>query len=139
MTMTAWVRISVAMALAPVLASAQPAFQPPPPAFQTPSGNVHCRWDAGALRCQAQEFDATAPGVPSCTPPWPGLLSLRPTGHAETPCRGAALRNEDDFVLGYGARWIGAGVTCESEEAGLRCANGAGHGFQISRSRLTLF
>lgn|GEM_PF-770926 len=127
-----------ALLLAPVLASAQPGLQPPPQAFQTPSGNVHCRLAGGALRCEALERDFPPSAAAACQN-WAGLLALRETGEVALPCDGASLRNDEAFVLGYGARWSLAGVTCESQEAGLRCANRAGHGFQVSRARLTLF
>ncbi|WP_237216053.1 DUF6636 domain-containing protein [Falsiroseomonas oryziterrae] len=129
-----------ALLLAPVVASAQPGFQPPPPAFQTPSGNVHCRLTGETLRCEALARDFAPPaGAAACQGGWPGALALRATGEVGLPCDGGSVRNDEAFVLGYGARWSLAGISCDSEEAGLRCANPAGHGFQVSRSRLTLF
>jgi hypothetical protein len=139
MTTTASIRLSAALILAPLLASAQPADQSPPAAFQTPSGNVHCRWDRAALNCQVLSFETTPPEASRCTAPWQGWLALQAEGAAEAPCRGTPVRDDEAFVLGYGARWIGPGVTCDSDETGLRCANGAGHGFRAARAGITLF
>jgi hypothetical protein len=140
MTVTAPRALAAALMLVPVLASAQPAFQPPPPAFQTPSGNVQCVLGAGELRCRVLEHAyATPPDPPGCTGSWNGMLALRPEGQVRHPCGAPMTRNDGSFVLGYGARWLGPGITCDSEEAGLRCANQAGHGFRASRSRLELF
>jgi hypothetical protein len=137
MVATAAIRISAALVCLPLLASAQPAIQSPPAAFQTPSGNVHCRFGAGALRCEVLERAYAAPR--ECPGGWQGGIALRAEGEIELPCEAPGLRNDEAFVLGYGARWLGPGITCESEEAGLRCANRAGRGFQASRSRLAVF
>ncbi len=129
-----------ALLLSAVVASAQPGFQPPPPAFQTPSGNVHCLFRQGTLRCDVLEHAYATPAeAAGCSPAWQGRLALRAEGAVQLPCVGAPVRNDEAFVLGYGARWIGEGVECESLEAGLRCANRAGHGFQASRTKLDLF
>jgi len=137
---TASKTLSTALILIPVLASAQPAFQPPPDAFQTPSGNVHCRLGGAELRCQVLEHAyATPPKPAGCTQDWGGRLAMRAESRDALVCEGWAVRNDDAFVLGYGARWEKAGITCQSEEAGLRCANQSGHGFQVARARLELF
>jgi hypothetical protein len=129
-----------ALLLGAVVASGQPAFQPPPPTFQTPSGNVHCRFRQETLRCDVLDRSYPTPAeAAGCSPPWDGRLALRPDGRAALPCSGVMVRDDEAFVLGYGARWIMPGITCESEEAGLRCTNAAGHGFQASRSKLDLF
>jgi hypothetical protein len=127
----------LALVLAPVLALAQPAFQSPPAAFQTPSGNVHCLLRDAALRCEVLEHAFAPPQ--DCPQGWRGGIALRADGATELPCEGAPVRDDEAFVLGYGARWEGPGITCRSEEAGLRCANRAGRGFQVSRARLGLF
>jgi hypothetical protein len=136
----ALLRIPAALILAPVLASAQPALQSPPASFQTPSGNVHCLMRAEVLRCDVLERDHNPPPQPrDCPQGWRGGLALRTAGETALLCDAGTVRDDEAFVLGYGARWLGPGITCESHEAGLRCANGAGRGFQASRSRLTLF
>jgi hypothetical protein len=129
-----------ALLLGPVVASAQPGFQPPPDAFQTPSGNVQCLLGQGTLRCNVIEHAyPTPPEASGCGASWDGRLALRRAGRAELPCSGMQQRDDDAFVLGYGARWIVPGITCESEEAGLKCTNAAGHGFQASRTKLDLY
>jgi hypothetical protein len=138
MPRTATPALAAAMLLVSVLASGQPAFQPPPNAFQTPSGNVHCRFADATLQCDVLQHEH-APPAHGCGAQWPGHLALHAQGRTTLPCRSPSVRNDDAFVLGYGARWLGQGITCDSEETGLRCVNGAGHGFQVSRSRLELF
>lgn len=134
---TASIRVSAALVLVPLLALAQPRDQPPPEAFQTPSGNVHCLLHDGALHCQVLERAWEPPMA--CAGGWGGLLRLR-AGHAPSvECAGRPVRNDEAFVLGYGAAWLGPGIACESQEAGLRCESGTGHGFQVSRARLTMF
>lgn len=133
-------RIPAALVLVPVLASAQPPLQSPPAAFQTPSGNVHCLLRGDALRCDVLERDHDPPPRPrDCPQGWRGALGLRAAGETALLCEAGTVRNDEAFVLGYGARWLGPGITCDSGEDGLRCTNGAGRGFQASRSRLTLF
>lgn len=140
MSRTASLGLVAALVLMPVLASGQQGFQPPPDAFQTPSGNVQCRFAGGTLRCDVLEHDyATPPPAQGCGERWPGHLALRAEGPASLPCRATGVRNDESFVLGYGARWLGPGITCDSEEAGLRCTNGAGHGFRAARTRLEVF
>jgi hypothetical protein len=140
MPRTATPALAAAMLLVPVLASGQPAFQPPPDAFQTPSGNVHCLFRDAILRCDVLEHEyPTPPPAPGCSAPWPGHLALHAEGRATLPCRAPSVRNDEAFVLGYGARWLGQGITCDSDEAGLWCTNGAGHCFQASRTKLELF
>ncbi|MGG5818165.1 DUF6636 domain-containing protein [Falsiroseomonas sp. HW251] len=140
MRRTASLSLVAALVVAPVVASGQQPFQPPPDAFQTPSGNIHCLFSAGTLRCDVLEHDhATPPPARGCSDPWPGHLALNAEGQVTLPCRATSVHNDEAFVLGYGARWLGQGITCDSEEAGLWCTNGAGHGFQASRTQLRLF
>jgi hypothetical protein len=127
-------------ALAPALAPAQPRSQTPPSAFQTPSGNIHCQFREGRMRCDVVEHGYEAPPRPrGCRGDWGGSLGLGDEGPARMLCTRRTIRDEEAFVLGYGARWVGRTITCESDEAGLRCTNRAGRGFQVSRSRLEMF
>lgn len=135
----AWTRISAALLFVPLLASAQPSLQSPPAAFQTPSGNVHCLWHGDLLRCDVLERSYAPPPVQDCPGGWRGNLGLRAAGGPMLMCGVASVRDDEAFVLFYGARWLGPGITCDSDEAGLRCTNRAGHGFQASRGRLALF
>ncbi|WP_137180122.1 DUF6636 domain-containing protein [Roseomonas sp. AR75] len=140
MNATAAIGALAALLVGAVVASAQPGFQPPPDLFQTPSGNVQCLLGRGTLRCTVLEHDyPTPPAAAACRPPWNGQLALGRQGQAQLPCTAALVRDDDAFVLGYGARWLGPGITCESDESGLKCTNAAGHGFRASRSTLELF
>jgi hypothetical protein len=137
---TASVALSAVLAMLPVLASAQGAFQPPPSAFQTPSGNVHCLWGGEVLRCDVLVHDYAVPErPPGCTGEWGGRFEIGPQRSARMVCGASPVRNDESFVLGYGARWIMPGLSCEAEEAGLLCRNGEGYGLRLSRTRMERF
>jgi hypothetical protein len=74
-----------------------------------------------------------------CAWSWGGSISLHAEGGAALLCADDTVRNDEAFVLGYGADWLGPGINCDSEESGVRCVNRAGHGFQVSRTKLELF
>ncbi|WP_156910037.1 DUF6636 domain-containing protein [Rubritepida flocculans] len=140
MIWTAFRALLAVGAMAPLLASAEPLPQTPPPAFQTPSGNIHCLFREGRMRCDVQERSYTPPPrPPGCRDDWGSSLALGARGPARLLCVRRPLRDEEAFVLGYGARWIGRAIACESDEAGLSCTNREGRGFRVSRTRLELF
>jgi hypothetical protein len=140
MIRTAFAALGAVLAVAPPLALAQPRSQTPPSAFQTPSGNIHCQFREGRMRCDVVEHGYEAPPRPrDCRGDWGGSLSLGAEGAARVICLQRTIRDEEAFVLGYGARWVGRSITCESDETGLRCENRAGRGFKVSRSRLEMF
>ncbi|MCU0889928.1 MAG: hypothetical protein MUC64_18325 [Rubritepida sp.] len=138
-----WVSRIAALAVlvaAPLLAFAQGRDQAPPNAFQTPSGNVHCLFSGGRMRCDVVEHHYEVPPRPAdCRGDWGGRISLAARGPARLECLTRTHRDEDAFVLGYGARWIGPGISCEAQEAGLRCANRQGRGFWVARGVLEMF
>jgi hypothetical protein len=137
---SASIRLSAVLLLLPFVALAQQGFQPPPPAFQTPSGNIHCLHRDDTMRCDVAEHAYTAPPKPAdCARAWGGSLALRAEGRAALLCAGDTVRNDEAFVLGYGAEWLSPDLNCNSSESGIRCVNREGHGFQVSRTKLDLF
>jgi hypothetical protein len=121
-------------------ASDRDGFEQPPAAFQSPSGNVHCRYAAPLLRCEVLARAFPAPPPPAdCAARWGDSFGLRAAGEPTLLCPADSIRDDEAFVLGYGARWIGPGIACLSDESGMRCSNGAGHGFLLSRTRFDRF
>jgi hypothetical protein len=132
--------VAALLAAAPLLAFAQGRDQAPPPQFQTPSGNVHCLFAGGRMRCDVVEHSYEVPPRPAdCRGDWGGRISLGARGPARLECLTRTHRDEEAFVLGYGARWIGRAIECEAQEAGLRCANREGRGFWVARGVLEIF
>jgi hypothetical protein len=54
-------------------------------------------------------------------------------------CRGDTVMNPDAAELGYGGSIARSGICCESDQTGLTCTNGAGHGFFLSKARQRIF
>lgn len=121
------------LAFAPVLASAQEA-------FQLPSGNIHCALHDGTLRCDVLQFSYARPPRPArCQEDWGGAVTLGSKGAAQVICHGDTVADPANPVLGYGHAWQGPGMACTAARTGLRCTNGDGRGFEMSRVRLRLF
>jgi hypothetical protein len=99
--------------------------------FQTPSRNIGCRYDAGALRCDILSGLRPEPRR-SCELDWTGL-SLGTTGRGRPTCAGDTAYSVGAPVLRYGRAWRRGGLTCLSRRTGLRCTSRAGHGFVLSR------
>lgn len=127
------VRWVAAFVLFPLLASAQEA-------FQLPSGNIHCMaWD-GVLRCDVLNYSYRAPRRPAgCDLDYGGAVEIGPRGNARLICHGDTVANPMAPVLGYGQAWQGRGMSCVASQAGLRCQNAEGRGFEMARARLSFF
>jgi hypothetical protein len=127
------IRLIAILALLPVVASAQQA-------FQLPSGNIHCGAYEGRLRCDIVNYVYTPPPRPrSCELDWGGAVELSARGPAALVCHGDTMAAPDAPVLGYGNAWQGPGLSCTAAQTGLRCVNGEGRGFEMARGRLRLF
>lgn len=127
------IRWLAAFLLVPVLASAQEA-------FQLPSGNIHCAVFDGLLRCDVLNFTYPRPARPrGCEQDWGGAVELAGKGAAVLLCHGDTVANPAAPVLGYGRAWQGPGMACTATQAGLRCMNGDGRGFEMARARLRMF
>ena len=127
------VRWLAAMLLLPVVASAQEA-------FQLPSGNIHCAMYEGTLRCDVLQSTFPRPARPrDCEQDYGDAVELGGKGPAAMLCHGDTVANPASPVLGYGQAWQGPGMACTSARTGLRCVNGDGRGFEMSRARLRIF
>lgn len=120
-----------------------------PDGFRSPSGNIHCQfWPApsgreadATIRCDLMRITNRAPPRPrDCDLEWGQAFEI--SGGARQGvrlCHGDTVRDDGLPVLPYGRSFQRAGLTCLSEESGVRCVNGRGHGFEIARARQTVF
>jgi hypothetical protein len=112
--------------------------------FQTPSGGIFCAYvnfdDYRNLRCDVSDMtNAPAPKPKSCDYDYGSYFGLTPTGRGRRLCVSDTPMDPGFRTLAYGATWKRGAFTCRSRRANLRCTNPRGHGFQISRSKQTLF
>ena len=111
--------------------------------FRTPSGNIGCIGETAkadnSVRCDIRTRSWSPPPRPkSCPFDWGQGLSLNRLGRARYVCAGDTALNTGP-KLAYGAtRRIGS-IVCVSRTSGLTCTNAAGHGFRMSRTRVTRF
>jgi len=124
-----------ALLMFPVVASAQEG-------FQLSSGNIFCDIDDNAIRCDLTNHTFPNPPLPAgCDASfgWGHAYSVGATGAPRVLCGGDTVVNRGARVLRAGSQWRGQGVTCNAERASIRCTNGEGRGFEITRAKLTLF
>ncbi len=126
------IRWIAACLLVPVLASAQEG-------FQLPSGNIHCMLWEGTIRCDILRFAYSRPPPKDCEQDYGDAVQLAARGPAELVCHGDTVADPASPVLGYGTAWRGPGLTCTASQAGLRCVNADGSGFEMARAGLHLF
>ena len=108
--------------------------------FSLPSGRLGCELQDTSVRCDVRGATFKAlPRPASCPLVWGDALGVKATGRAFFVCHGDTVLGAARPVLAYGARWRRGGFTCLSSPAGVRCTNGAGHGFELARSRYRLF
>ena len=132
---------SVVVAAATALAAA-PAAAADSLWFTSPSGNISCMLAEDLLRCDIEERDWSPPPRPADCSEMTGYgqgISMGPTGPATFVCAGDTTFGSGATVLPYGQFQAGSGMSCTSEEAGMRCSNSDGRGFTLSRQRYTLF
>ena len=110
-------------------------------AFRTPSGNIGCVFSSGLgsqanLRCDIRSRLRPRPHKPhGCDLDWGDSYDMTTHGRVVLTCHGDTAILPNSRVLRYGSRWTHGGFTCRSRAKGLRCRNGAGHGFFLSRQR----
>ena len=112
--------------------------------FQTPRGNIFCAYvnfeNVKELRCDiSSTTNPPAPKPASCEHDWGYSYGLTPRGRGHRLCVSDTPMNPRFKKLAYGKTWKRGAFTCRSRRAYLKCANPRGHGFQLSRSKQTLF
>ena len=107
--------------------------------FQTPSKNIGCGFtdQPNFLRCDINS--RLKPEPASCEGEYGYAVGVKSTGRAYFLRVGDTVRVATARILTYGMSWRRAGISCSSTAAGLRCVNGGGHGFFLSRDRSYLF
>jgi len=107
---------------------------------RTPSGNIGCVFSQDgtglkqSLRCDIRSGIKPRPARPkNCDLDWGDSYELRPTGRAILVCHGDTAIDPHAQVAPYGTIWHAGPFTCSSAAVGLRCSNGSGHGFFLSR------
>lgn len=112
--------------------------------FQTPSQNIVCGMfadDYPGVRCDMYQLTPSYTQPPEdCEFDWGSSFWIGAGGATgELACVSDAVGNPPFQVLPYGATTSFGGVTCRSEQSGLTCTNGSGHGFTLSRARQRLY
>jgi len=108
--------------------------------FQTPSGNIACYRLDDSLRCDISSGLQPLPPKPSsCEFDWGLSVGMEERGAAEFGCVSDTVLDPTAPELSYGSTWQRGQFMCESSTEGLRCTNGGGHGFFLSRERSQLF
>lgn len=117
----------------------------PPPAFQTPSGNIVCWMAQNTAACRIVDYTYSVQELPEdCTSPgWPSSFSLDEGKPAALECTddppGTYQGFRNDTTLDYGqSRSVGV-MTCASEPSGVTCTDtSSGHFFRVSRDSYEL-
>src|SRR6266498_4337550 len=85
--------------------------------FQTPSGNIACAMGGGAVRCDIQEHNWTAPPKPSyCDVDWGGGVQVGRKDPASFVCAGDTVFSPDNPVLAYGDKIFKNRFKCASKQ-----------------------
>ena len=101
------------------------------PAFVMPSRNIACLYNSKAIRCDI--FSGIKPEpTKACKFYWKGVL-LHGTGTPSFLCIIDTIYEPSAPVLKFGSTWSRGPIFCRSTTRGLRCQNGSGHGFFLSR------
>ena len=102
-------------------------------AFRFSSGNIACLYDSGRIRCDIYSGIKPAPAK-ACKYFWKGAMLDR-TGRATWLCIIDSIYDANAPVLARGQTWHRTGLSCIHRVDGLRCRNGLGHGFFLSRAQ----
>ncbi len=110
--------------------------------FQTPSKNIGCLYSGatgrpGYLRCDILSGVQPVPKRP-CELDWTGY-AMTAKSRATATCAGDTVYSRGARVFPYTYKWTRGGFTCTVLRAGLRCKNGTGRGFFISKTRSYAF
>lgn len=113
--------------------------------FNSPSGNIYCAGDEGEngyVSCFIMDTTNKKPALPkpkSCDYDWGNDFGVGRSGKAHMNCYSDFAYDPNARTLGYGKSINGKGWTCTSQTTGMRCVNSSGRGFQLSKSKQTLF
>ncbi len=112
--------------------------------FHSPSGNINCMLmsgeDASGVRCDMLEFTPSFRNRPAdCDLDWGDAFEVGVIGRGTLSSHGDTVIDPGSMELGYGASATLGEFTCLSEETGVTCTNGRGHGFAISKVSQKLF
>ena len=112
-----------------------------PSGFKSPSGNIHCQYFDGELRCDIAQLSAPVPPKPrDCELDWGRAFAIAVNSRSGAKlCHGDTAMDDSLPVLPYGSVWRSGGLSCTSEQTGVTCSNALGHGFSLSRSVQRLF
>jgi hypothetical protein len=131
------VTVTVAPAPAPAPTVVQAAANGPA-SFRSPSGNINCTLSTPggdiAARCEVVEHSWVAPPrSPDCHLDWGDRVYLTQGSVAGFGCYGQEFPAAEQ-TLGYGQALSLGSITCNSEYAGMTCADtSTGHYFRVSR------
>jgi hypothetical protein len=107
--------------------------------FQTPTRNIGCLLADGRLRCDIGEHTASIPfRKPSgCPLEWGDSLQMTARSRPSGVCHGDTVLRQGQVVR-YGRTWHAGGFTCTVRQSGVTCRNRAGHGWFLSRQRISV-
>jgi len=129
-------------ALAVLLMAAPPVLAQDTLFFRSPSGNIACMiTNDGYIeaRCDLREFTPSFRRPSDCEQDWGHAFAVGPTGPGMPLCAGDTVAMPGAAVLNYGGSVSLGGLTCASEQSGMTCVNGQGHGFSVARARQRVF
>jgi hypothetical protein len=110
--------------------------------FQTPSRNIGCLYSSATGRPSYLRCDILSGVKPrprrACQLDWVGF-SMNAASRATATCAGDTVYARGARVFPYAWTWTRGGFTCTVGRAGLRCRNGAGRGFFLSKARSYAF
>ena len=117
------------------------AAQGAPSGFKSPSGNIHCQYFDGEVRCDIAQLSSPAPPKPrDCELDWGQAFAVAINSRSGMRiCHGDTAMDDSLPVLAYGSVWRRGGFSCTSEQTGVTCSNALGHGFALSRAVQRLF
>ncbi len=115
--------------------------------FKMPSNNVVCSvgQEVGSSDILCTIFERSGPpplpAPADCMSYWGHVYSLRDIGRTEMLCQdfNSGLAASVTDVAPYGVTGTFGGISCKSQESGLRCTNSDGHGFQLARRKQSVF
>ncbi|MBC3191601.1 hypothetical protein H7X46_11055 [Pseudonocardia sp. C8] len=116
--------------------AADPATFGATPSFTSPTGNIACRIDDGAARCDVEDRTWTPRGASGCAEA--GLV-VDGAARARATCDGTPAR-PGGTALRYGTHVTHGDLTCVSRRSGVECRDArSGHGFVASRASYRLY